>query len=74
MPRYSHLQIGNNNSNCLTGWLGGLKVPNVVPNTLEGLINVKYHYFLKNIYLLRTLVRARGQKNFSDFLASIRIS
>lgn len=38
---FSHLQIGNNNSNDLLGCLGGLRMS----NALEGSINVKCHEF-----------------------------
>lgn len=35
MSPCSHLQMENNNSSCLIGWLRGPEVPNVIPNTLE---------------------------------------
>lgn len=38
---FSHLQVGNNNSNDLLGCLGGLRMS----NALEGSINVKCHEF-----------------------------
>lgn len=50
LPQFSYLQTGSKNSDHLLGWLRGLKVPTIVPNTLEGSINGKYHYF--DLYLL----------------------
>lgn len=61
VPQFSYLQTGSNNSDGLLGLLGGLKVPSAVPNTSEGSISGKYHYF--DIDLQSFLIRGRGQQD-----------
>lgn len=60
---FSHLQVGNNNSNDFLGCLGGLRVS----NALEGSINVKCHEFFWHLSVELSNKNQRTEGSLTHF-------